>query len=60
MTRPGHDTACEFGKTELLDYGGLPGVPAAREDCECAVRAYERDPLPGAEREPKGEDPTPW
>lgn len=54
--RPGHDKHCEWGERIPLDMGGLPAKFATREDCGCARRAYERDPLPGAEPEPEGDD----
>jgi hypothetical protein len=52
-TRPGHDEQCEWGSSHKVDLGGL-GIRLlpAREDCKCAVRAYQRDPLPEAMREP--------
>jgi hypothetical protein len=59
VSRPGHDAQCEWGQRCPIDMGGLPPEYAVREDCKCAVRAYQRDPLPGVEEPPDAQE-DPW
>jgi hypothetical protein len=44
--RPGHDSQCEWGTLSSYHMGGLAPKPYIKEECKCATRAYERDPLP--------------
>lgn len=50
---PGHDYQCEWGRTINVDLGwGAEEIMVSNEECRCAVRAYQRDPFPGALEEP--------
>jgi hypothetical protein len=44
--KPGHDQFCEWDTLGSLCMGGLPAKTYKKEECHCAIRAYERDPLP--------------
>ena len=46
FSRPGHDSECEWGTPGGYYMGGLAPKVYTKEECQCAVRAYERDPLP--------------